>query len=105
MNLALVGSDRFADVDVHGRNRETLPVGHRLPRLRSDRVADRPRNLGYAGEVGERAEHALVLLSIGRRDEVRILSARSAMLDRALQRPQGLRPLTVLTTIPEQEWA
>src|SRR5262245_9600178 len=35
---------------------------------------------------------------------MRVLRACAAMLDRAFKGTQRLRPLTVLTSIPEQEW-
>ena len=55
--------------------------------------------------AGSRAEDGLVVGAVVRRDHVRVLLARAAVLDRALERAERLRPQAVLAAIPEQERA
>ena len=56
-----------------------------------------------APEVRQRAEHGLILRGVVVGDDVGVLRAVAAVLNRTLERPQSLRPKAVLAPVPEQE--
>ena len=62
-----------------------------------------PADWSDAGEIGQPSEDMLVLRSVGLGDDVRVLRARAAVLNRTLQGTECLGPETVFPAIPEQK--
>lgn len=56
-----------------------------------------------AREVRQRPEHRLIVLGVVVGDMVGVLRAITAVLDRALEWPESLRPKAVLAPVPEEE--
>jgi hypothetical protein len=87
----------------HGRYVVALRLCQRLPRRRRGTVRHRSRGRRHGARVRQRAEQRLVLGAVVLRDDVCVLRPAAAVLHGALQRPQRLRPLAVLATVPEEE--
>src|SRR5436190_22158503 len=69
-----------------------------------DGISYRPGMVGNFGQVRrQRSKERLVVMLIETLERVRVLPARAAMLDRAFERPERLRPLAILAAIPEEE--
>src|SRR5689334_8550825 len=64
-------------------------------------VRENARDVFFVPEIGKAAEDGFVVLLVERSDVLRVLRAVAAVLDAALERAEGLRPLTVFAAIPE----
>ena len=97
-----VGGDRLADVRVDPGDVVTPDGRKPQPRRASTGIGHRAGALWQPVQIGQRTEDRLVVGPVVRGDHLRVLRARAAVLHRALQRPERLRPLAVGAAVPEE---